>query len=242
MFTLEESLAALAVAVVSSLVQSSFGIGGAVIAAPLLYLVNPIFAPVPILVSNVAISALAGRREWEHVQRADLGAMLTGRLVGTFLAAWFVIEFSGAYFDIVFGLMVLGAVLLLFVGLQIAITPGTLGASGVVSGFMGTISSIGGPPIALVYRGAPVRQFRATMSMQLCIGGALSAVGFALASGVTRELVYATLLLLPGSLLGYHASGYNLARVNQRVLNLAVLLISGGAGLVVIVRALVAGA
>ncbi len=241
MFTLEDSAIAVAVAFFSSLVQSSFGIGGAVIAAPLLFLVNPVFAPVPILVSNVVISALAGRREWDHVQRSDLGAMLSGRFVGTLLAAGFVVAFGATHFDVVFGLMVLGAVMLLMVGLRVAITPLTLAASGVVSGFMGTISSIGGPPIALVYRDAPVRQFRATMSMQLCIGGALSAAGFALASGVTRELVYATLLLLPGSLLGYHASGYNLARVNQRALNVAVLSISGGAGLVVILRALAGG-
>lgn len=239
MFSLEESVVALVVAFFSSLVQSSFGIGGAVIAAPLLYLVNPVFAPVPILVSNVAISALAGRREWDHVQRNDLGAMLVGRFAGTLIAAWFVVVFSGAFFDIVFGLMVLGAVLLLLLGLKVAITPVTLGVSGVASGFMGTISSIGGPPIALVYRNAPIKQFRATMSMQLCLGGALSALGFAMASGVTRELVYATLLLLPGSLLGYYASGYNLARVNQRALNIAVLSISGGAGCAVILRALI---
>ena len=54
--------------------------------------------------------------------------------------------------------------------------PSTLFGAGVLSGFMGTVSGIGGPPVALLYQHESGRTLRATLPRYFLVGGAITMV------------------------------------------------------------------
>jgi len=53
-------------------------------------------------------------------------------------------------------------------------SPRNLSIASVASGLMGTLSSIGGPPVALVFQGTEPARFRATLGVHLIVGASLS--------------------------------------------------------------------
>jgi uncharacterized membrane protein YfcA len=236
--TASEAVAALTIIFFSSAIQSSFGIGGALIAAPALLLVNPLFVPLPVLVANVFVSALASRREWRAVNQQDLFYLLTGRLAGTLPALVLLGLISQTSFDLLFGVMLLIAVALSLTGLTVPLNRLNLFLAGSLSGLMGTASSIGGPPTALVYRQVDGARFRATLSMQLLVGGLISITGLLLMSELKQAQLIASALLLPGVIGGYGLSRIGFQRVNREAINFFVLAVSAFSALLVILRAI----
>lgn len=236
--TLGEAAAAITIIFFSSAIQSSFGIGGALIGAPALLLINPIFVPLPVLVSNVLVSVLASRREWHAVHQRDLLYILLGRFAGTIPALILLGLISQKSFDLVFGVTLLIAVTLSASGLRVPINRLNLFLAGSLAGLMGTASSIGGPPTALVYRHVEGARFRATMSMQLVVGGLISAIGLILAFELTQAQLIVTALLLPGVIGGYCLSGVGFQRLNREAISTFVLAASALSAVLVIVKAL----
>ena len=213
--------------------------GGALIAAPTLLLVNPIFVPLPILIANILVSALASKREWSAVHRHDLTYILAGRLAGTIPALMILSLLSQKAFDITFSALIFAAVLLSLIGIAIPINRLSLFLAGSLSGLMGTISSIGGPPTALVYKQVAGPRFRATMSMQLLIGGLISVIGIILTTSFSHAQMAASIVLLPGVIGGYYVSKLGLKHVNHKAINTFVLLASMISALLVIIRAVI---
>ena len=62
---------------------------------------------------------------------------------------------------------------------------GTLSVAGFASGITGTATSIGGPPIAIVYQHRPAREIRTTMAVYFLIGAALSLVALFVSGDLT---------------------------------------------------------
>jgi uncharacterized protein len=231
-----EAATAIVVIFISSAIQSSFGIGGALIAAPVLLLINPVFVPLPVLVSNIFASAMTSRRDWQAVHRQDLLYILAGRLAGTLPALIMIGSITRQSFDLAFGMIILIAVALSLGGWNVPITRLNLFLAGSLSGLMGTASSIGGPPTALVYRQVDEARFRATMSMQLVVGGLISAAGLLFTSAALVAQLKATLLLLPGVIGGYCLSNMGFKSLSRAGMNFFVLAISALSALLVILK------
>jgi uncharacterized membrane protein YfcA len=236
--TVGEAALAIIIVFFSSAIQSSFGIGGALIAAPALLLINPVFVPMPVLVANIFVSALASRREWHAVHHQDLFYMLAGRVAGTIPALILLGLISQKSFDLTFGVTLLIAVALSLTGLKVTVSRLNLFLAGSLSGLMGTASSIGGPPTALVYRQVDGARFRATMSMQLLVGGLISVIGLLFISELKQAQLIASALLLPGVLGGYCLSRIGFERLNREAISFFVLAISVFSALLVILKAI----
>jgi hypothetical protein len=118
---------------------------------------------------------LAGERR--DIDWRGLGWSLPPRILGTVAGVAAVAAFSTDALGIVVGVMVLVAVLLTWRTVTIPMNAGTLTAAGLVSGFSGTATSIGGPPIAILYQHRPPRQIRTTMAVYFTVGAALSLAG-----------------------------------------------------------------
>jgi uncharacterized protein len=74
--------------------------------------------------------------------------------------------------------------------------------AGFVSGITGTATSIGGPPLAILYQHQRPRVVRTTLAVYFVIGAALSIVGLLLAGEMTRDEVLLAGLLLPTLVVG----------------------------------------
>ncbi|CAN5726621.1 hypothetical protein BH24ACT3_BH24ACT3_08490 [soil metagenome] len=135
-----------------------------------------------------------------------------------------------------FAVVVLVALALSASGLHLVPTAPTLLGAGTLSGFMGTVTAIGGPPIAMVYQRQPGARLRGTLARFFLVSGVLSLVGLAAVGrmGTTQILLAAT--LVPGVVAGYRLSRLVVDRVDRGHTRAAVLALSGVSALAVIVR------
>lgn len=230
-------LAAFVLAVACA-VQGSLGFGSALLAAPLLSLIHPAFAPGPILAANVLLTFLCAQREWSAVDFRGLKFILTGRIFGNAVAAVMLMQLSRVFFDGLFGVLVLTGVVLSIVRPHFGRGPGVLTTAGFASGVMGTLSSIGGPPVALVYPHDDAPRFRATLAAHFIVGGSLSLVAV-WAAGRYGELEWTlTALLIPAVFVGFWFSRFGMHRINPARLRVALLSLSTLAAIGVLARAL----
>ena len=68
-------------------VQGAAGFGMALLAAPLLTLVDRSFAPAPLVLAVLPLSVLVAQRDWAHLDRRGLAWAIGGRLPGVVLGA-----------------------------------------------------------------------------------------------------------------------------------------------------------
>lgn len=210
----------------------------ALLTTPVLALVDPAFVPVPLLLVNLPLSALVAVRERGAVDRAALPFALAGRVVGTVAGTLVVAAVSTHTLQVVVALVVLGAVAASAGGPAVAPGPRTLVGAGFASGVTGTTASLGGPPIALLYRDAPGARLRSTLAVYFLVGSTLSIAGLALAGVVTRHTLVLGAILVPGTLFGFALSSAVAPHVDRRGLRAAVLATSGISALVLLATAL----
>lgn len=234
------SLPGLAVAValvLAGAVQGSTGFGFNMLAAPLLAVINPEFVPGPMLALAVLICVGGALRERHEINTRDLGVSLLGRAIAAGLAALCIGLLSAQAFSALFGGAVLLAVLLSLTGWRVEPSPRALFAAGTVSGFMGTLTSIGASPMALVYQNAGSARMRATLSAFFLFGGLISIAALALAGRFgSRDLVLAA-LMTPPALAGFFLSGWGKQLVDRGQMKRVVLLVSALSGLILLWRA-----
>ena len=233
-----EAVLALVVVTIASAVQGALGFGAALLAAPALLILDPAFVPGPVLFSNFVLTLLVARREWSSVDMSGVRFMVPGRLVGTLLAAGLLVELSPATFDLAFGTLVLIAVGLSILRGQPKRSRAIITAAGMASGLMGTMSSIGGPPVALVYQGAPPPVLRATLSVNLMVGAIVSILVLWAVDRFGETELMLSALLVPGALAGYGLSHFGIAWASPQRVRLAVLTLSTASAIGVMWRAL----
>jgi uncharacterized membrane protein YfcA len=111
-------------------------------------------------------------------------------------------------------------------------------ASGVASGTMGTATSIGGPPLALLYQHHEGPVLRSTLAVTIGMGTVISLGGQAIAGAVHGWQLLLALSLLPGVATGLLLGRVVSRRLDERWLRPAVLGFATVAALLAIGRGL----
>ena len=199
------ALAAAVVAIAASL-QGSVGFGFAVISSPTLALLDPTLAPVPILLMGFPLAVSTVIRERGHVDTAGLGWILAGRLPGGLLGAWVLGAASTKALGAIIGGIVLVAVIALSRGLTVRINAATRFGAGVVSGFSGASSGIGGPPIALLYSTQRGATTRSTLGVIFGVGMLVNIAILSIAGLITIDHIRNSLILAPALAAGFVSS------------------------------------
>lgn len=234
--TVWQLLAASAIVSVGALLQGTVGFGLGLFAAPLLLLIDPRLVPGPMLCASGLLTLLLARRDWHGVRGDDLRWSVGGRLVGTVPAVLVMALLPGDLLDLLFGALVLVGVALTATGWHPRPAPGTLVGAGFLSGFMGTTTSIGGPPMALLYSGESGPRLRGTLSAFFVVGVLISVPALAVVGRFGRTELTLGAMLSPGIVLGYLASKRPAAALDRRPLRPAVLGVATLAGLAVIAK------
>ena len=231
-------LAVFMIVVAASIVQAGLGMGFGLTAAPLLALIDPHLVPVPTLVIGMVTAGLVGWRERKAVVWPEVGLGMAGRLVGVASGAMILsLLVDRKAFMLVFGIMVAIAVVLSLGGRKLAFTRPSLIAMGWLSGLMGTITSVGAPPLALIYQHRNPRSARATLSAFFAFGCAASLMGLALTGWVRVADLYLAVAMGPPMLIGMWMAKKIGGRFDSRY-RPALMAISGFAAVVLIVRGL----
>ncbi len=223
----------------AAFVQASAGIGFAMIAVPLLVLVDLAYAPGPSLFAMMFLSIAMAAVDRQHIDRRGLSSLLPGLCLGTVAGALLLGALSPAWFGLVFGSIVLAAIV---IGLFVTAPPSSrasYGAGGFVAGLMGTISGIHGPPLAVLYQRADHAKARATIALIFVIASALSLISLYLEGIFRGPQLITGLSLLPGLALGYLLAQRSRAHISETLARNLMLAIAGASAVILIAKSVV---
>jgi uncharacterized membrane protein YfcA len=233
------ALAANAAVAFGATVQGAVGFGMALVAAPLLVLIRPELVPGPLLINGLALTLLVARRERDSIDLLGVKWALVGRVPGVALGALALATIPVKETSLLVGISVLVGVALGASRLRLSPGPRILLGAGLLSGVFGTIASIGGPPLALVYQYESGPKLRGTLAGYFVVGALMSlAALIAVGRYGASELAW-TLLLLPGTVLGFACSSRFTGWVDAGRTRRAVLGITTAAGVAAVLRSLV---
>ena len=132
------------------------------------------------------------------------GWSLPTRVLGTGVGVALVATFTTGQLGVAVALMVLVVVVLTVRTIVVPINRTSLLVTGFVSGVTGTATSIGGPPMALLYQHRDPRQLRCTLAVYFLIGAALSLAGLAIGDALHGRKFEVAAILSPTLALGFH--------------------------------------
>ena len=219
-------IVALLAVVAGSALQSMSGFGLAVIASPILVIINPNFLPAPILALGFILSLLNCIRYRQQLHFSNIKLALLARIPGSILGILLLALLPPIFFAIGFSLLIMLSVLLTYRRIDIHHCERNLVIAGFFSGLMGTTTSVGGPPIALVYQNSNLSTLRAELGLFFLIGTLVSLAMLFVSGNINYAQVELTLPLVPALFVGFFLSFYLDKYLGQRYLKPSIAAIS----------------
>jgi uncharacterized membrane protein YfcA len=224
---------------VGSALQGAIGFGLSLLGAPLLAILEPSLVPGPLLAAALFLSILMAFREHRAIDFHGVGWALVGRVPGTFVGALIVAAIPRRETTLLVGTMVLVAVLLVAFGPRVARTRSALFGAGVFSGILSTTSSIGAPPVALLYQDSQGDRVRGTLTGFFLVGIVISLASLAIVGRFGRVEMLSSLFLSPAVVAGFLLSSRVAAFLDRGYTRTVILATSGLAGLAILIEAAV---
>lgn len=211
----------------ASALQASIGFGMGMLAAPVVALIDPALLPGTIILLALLVTILVTVRERVDLDLHGAGWALVGRVPGSVVGALLVVALPGDSLALLVATAVLIGVGLALFGW--APVPGrvSLMTAGAASGVMGTATSIGGAPMALIWQNLDGARLRGTMSAFFMVGSAVSLVVLAAAGAITPAILLLVAWMAPAAVGGYVVSRYLNRFLDRARLRLVALTVSG---------------
>ncbi|MEE2057116.1 sulfite exporter TauE/SafE family protein [Rhodococcus artemisiae] len=191
---------------VASCMQASIGFGMGMLAAPVVALVEPTLLPATLIMSATLVTLIVVVRERASLDFRGTGWALAGRVPGTVAGTLLLVWIPESGLTLLLAAVVLGGTVVTLLGWNPAPVARNMAIAGAASGLLGTATSIGGPPMALVNSGREGAAVRGNMSAFFLVGSLMSLAALAIAGRMHSGTGTAFLALVPAVLLGYVAS------------------------------------
>lgn len=221
-----------------AVIQAGVGFGFALVVAPLLMLIQPELIPGPLMVTGLFLNLLVCLRHRRDIDREGLPWLIGAYLPGLYLGGMLLLLLSARQTAILFGLLVWLGVGLSATALNPRPTPWLLVPAGLLSAIMAITTTMGGPPVALVFQGSAGPRFRGTLAVYFLITGLPTLAALATIGRLGPEQVRDGLWLAPPMLLGFLLARHLTAWLDRGRTRRAVLTLAALSACAVIGRAL----
>jgi hypothetical protein len=221
-----------------SCLQGVAGYGIGTLAAPLLFLISPVLVPAPLVLNALVLTVFMVMRNRGALQIREVRFAIGGGAAGMLLAGVTLMLISPKGFELVFGVLILIGVLLSVAGLRPALNARNSILAGAASTYMGTITAVGGPPIALIYQNQKGPLVRANMSAFFLVASFFSITALVASGYLRQQELQLFAVTFPGVLVGFWFSGKLVNRMPFDGLRPVILGIAALAGAAALVRGL----
>jgi len=219
-----------------ALAQGAVGFGANLLAVPVMAAVAPAALPGTMILLPLPLQAAMIRHEHHGIDWRDVGWLTLGRLPGVLVGTWVVTAVALDRLSLVIGAAVLIGVVVSLAATSIPFTRTSKLTIGMVSGTMGTATSIGGPPLALLYQHHDGKVLRPTLAACFLVGTAQSLTALGLAGVLEWWQLRLAVALLPALFLGLALSRVLARRLDGPWLRPAVLTLAAAAACVAVAR------
>jgi uncharacterized membrane protein YfcA len=172
-----------------------------------------------------------------HIERRGVGIALVGRVPGIIIGAYVAASLSNTVLAVLVAASVLFAVVVSLTTKRFRPNDASLMLAGMASGFTGTTTGVGGPPMALTYQHSDPATMRSTMSAYFSIGSLLSIGALAIAGEIGTRQWQLAALLLPAVGLGVVTARRYQDRLDPATIRPAVLVVCTIASIALLIEA-----
>ena len=222
---------------IGTIVQGAIGFGLGTLATPIIAILYPELLPTVILCLAFVISTTTMVRAtvaWDAVLWLALA-----RVPGTLLGVWAVATLSHDALALFIGFAVIFAMAMSGLGWSPKPTRGTFLVAGAAAGFLGTSTSIGGPPLALAMKRFDPGKVRGTMAITFVLGSALSLILLGVGGQISALQLKAAAAYLPVTIVGLIIARKVIPYIDSKILNQVVIVVATGAAIILIAESLV---
>lgn len=200
-------------------VQTAIGFGMAIIAAPILFYLDPALVPGPLAFVILMMCLINGWRFRKGLEIGLLAPALLARIPGSLLGVWLLGVMSPSWLAILIAFTIMLGVLVRLCNLALPTNGATLSLGGFLSGVMGTSTTIGGPPMVLVLHGADMHRIRANLAGFFLISSLMSVIALIGGGYFGQPQLLQSLPLVPAALLGNWLAVHTLHLVSRPVMH-----------------------
>lgn len=233
-----ELVIAIVAVVAGACLQGSLGFGLGLVAAPVLVILDSRLVPGVILGIGVPLTYLMAWRERQSLDVRGVSWAIAGRMVGTVFGTLAVVALTEQALALFFAFSLMTAVALSVAGLSVTPTPRTMLAAGVGSGFMGTATSVGGPPMALLLQREEGASLRASLAAFMAFGATFSLVALVSAGQFSRIDAVTTVVLAVPALAGFALSRWTNRVLDQGYTRTVVLIFATASAVSILIKTL----
>ncbi|MEP0521894.1 MAG: sulfite exporter TauE/SafE family protein [Hyphomicrobiales bacterium] len=223
--------------IIASIVQTSTGMGFAMIAAPLLALVSVEFVPGPMLFVNLFLSLFMLGDGRSHVVRREVATLFPTILIGTIIGSVILSRVPSEKLAMLFASLILLAVALSIFAKPQPLTMRNLSICGIAAGALGSTSGIPGAPLVIMYQNEPLEKTRPTLALIFTFSYITSLVALTYAHAFNLRLAFDGLMLLPGLLIGFGAGKWARRFMTKSLGRILMLSIASVGALLLLIKA-----
>lgn len=228
-------LIAAVIVLFSAVLQGAGGIGFDMFAAPVIALFRPELVPGPMLLLGGLLALFSAVREFGEIAWGVLAFTLLGRVPAAFIAGAAISVIPVRWLSVVFALIILMGVAMSFFGWRVVPRGRNFALAGLMSGLMGTITSVGAPPLAIVFQDFTGAQLRATVGAYLIVGASASIVALRVIDRFGPADLWLSLGLVPPLIGGFALSNLVVPHIDRRTMRIWILGMAGAAALILLV-------
>lgn len=222
-----------------TITQGTIGFGLGTTATPIIALIRPELVPTLILLLALCISSYTLSRTFRETSWRVVGISSLARIPGSLVGAWAIASLSPNGLSIFIGCAVLFAMTLSSLGWSPRPTTLNTLIAGVASGILGTSTSIGGPPMALIMKRFDPDRTRGTLAGTFVLGTLVSLIILALSGQISSIQIGAAAAYLPLVIVGLIAANHLNQFIDRNLLNRIVIIVAISAALMLIVESAV---
>ena len=210
---------------IGAFVQTSIGFGLAIVSAPLLFFLDPAYVPVPITLATLANVIFGSWHFRAHLSLRGLLPAVIARLPGSFVGAGLLLLASVQSLAVLIAIVIVVGMTANYVRFRIPINPYTLATAGFLSGVMGTATSIGGPPMAILMQGQQANAIRGNLAAFFLFSSLVSLVILFPTDYLGGRQLAMALPLVPASWCGSYVASRMSHRINEKWMAAGTLLL-----------------
>ena len=220
----------------SAAIQGILGFGFAVISSPILVQIEPLLVPQILSLLALPMVYRIYQREKKEVDWKPFKFLFLGRVIGGPLGLLLLINLNERLLSISVGAIVFFAGVATFNEWTLERNNQTSWIAGSLSGIFAMIAGVGGPPIAILYRGASGKEFRPSLNAVFTFGIIITLSLLFISGEIYRDHIVLILYLAIPVALGLKLSSSLFSDISDATISKGVTYFSIISGLIVIFR------
>lgn len=223
-----------AVIILGACLQSLAGFGLGLLSAPLVFFLNPELVPAPMILLALLNTSILAQKYCKDIDISQTKMSIFGGTIGVILAAFVVKQINAQQFQVIFGLLILGAVVASVLGITPKVNKLSNLIASFVSGVMGTITSAGGAPMGILYQSEEKQSIKANLSAFFVYINLIAIVALASMGTVGRQDFVYFLQFSPAIFIGLLLAKRLNTKINSNMMRILVLCVAAISGIVLI--------